>query len=555
MPSTSNDLHLQLCVNDLLHPTEKSESLLEALTATQLDGIEKTLNKIKMKKQSSPKPAGNKNMTHKPSTCQLNLSIATSSPVTPQLLHHDWTLVAAQIAKALAETMSSSITASKSKTKPPSPATIESVSDKSRSCSPSVAEATDSTDTIDTASITNHEPRTEIREGVEWVSFVYSHHRILRRYSIRTDIDNIDLTQLEESFKNENCVYPRANLPREEYKGNRWAYETECNTLGWKLAYLNVSEIAGKRGLIQRAVDSYRNRYPSMRSRRVARQEKLLKGTLRKRKQRESEEPDEERSKRTELDLPKTVSIDDGLGQYKCKIRMNVDSISLDSIDMEFRKSNCVYPRAMEINTKSPFASQRQLEEVRCNELAWKLAWLNPKQLANRKNLLQRVLDMYRSKFMPELNPRRKNSLLTTTSDSGKFKPTRRKSHDDNESLYSTTDSMDDCLSPSTEFHGDSARTISLNDLMLPGPTTATCSNEFLFEQSVFEPATDRQQQSCRLSACSTSSSNGFNFLSPKKEQIDLNENFSKDSSSIFDLYTNPSAYEQSEYVKTEEDL
>ncbi|CAO3688141.1 unnamed protein product [Rhizopus stolonifer] len=523
MPSTSNDLHLQLCVNDLLHPTEKSESLLEALTATQLDGIEKTLNKIKMKKQSSPKPA------------------AASTPVTSQLLHRDWTLVAAQIAKALAETMSSSITASKSKTKPPPPVISESVSDKSRSCSPSVAETSDNTDTIDTASITNHEPRTEIREGVEWVSFVYSHHK------------SSDVTPF-----NENCVYPRANLPREEYKGNRWAYETECNTLGWKLAYLNVSEIAGKRGLIQRAVDSYRNRYPSMRSRRVARQEKLLKGTLRKRKQRESEEPDEERSKRTELDLPKTVSIDDELGQYKCKIRMNVDSISLDSIDMEFRKSNCVYPRAMEINTKSPFASQRQLEEVRCNELAWKLAWLNPKQLANRKNLLQRVLDMYRSKFMPELNPRRKNSLLTTVSDSGKSKPARRKSHDDNESLYSTTDSMDDCLSPSAEFHGDSARTISLNDLMLPGPTTATCGNGFLFEQSVFEPVADRQQQLCRFSACSTTSSNGSNFLSPKKEQIDLNENFSKDSSSIFDLYTNPSAvceYEQSEYVKTEEDL
>lgn len=48
------NLHLQLCVNDLLHPTEKSESLLEALTATQLEEIEKTLHKIKEKKQSSP---------------------------------------------------------------------------------------------------------------------------------------------------------------------------------------------------------------------------------------------------------------------------------------------------------------------------------------------------------------------------------------------------------------------------------------------------------------------------------------------------------------------
>ena len=56
------------------------------------------------------------------------------------------------------------------------------------------------------------------------------------------------------------------------------------------MAWLNKEEIAGKRGLIQRAVDSYRNRYPSMRSRRVARQEKLMNGTLRKRKNREEEE-------------------------------------------------------------------------------------------------------------------------------------------------------------------------------------------------------------------------------------------------------------------------
>ncbi|KAG1252824.1 hypothetical protein G6F68_011612 [Rhizopus microsporus] len=204
-----------------------------------------------------------------------------------------------------------------------------------------------------------------------------------------------------------------------------------------------------------------------MRSRRVARQEKLLKGTLRKRKQSDCEEPEDEEqnctSKKIEYSLPKTVSIDDGFGRSKCRIRINVDSVSLDSIDMEFRKANCVYPRAMEINTNSPFASQRQLEEVRCNELAWKLAWLNPKQLANRKNLLQRVLDVYRTKFMPELNPRRKNSLRVDTvltvdslaSRKSSHKIARRKSHDDNESLHSgTADSIDDCLSPSTaEFH------------------------------------------------------------------------------------------------------
>jgi hypothetical protein len=64
MPSSTEHPHLQLCVNDLLHPTEKSETLLEALTATQLEEIEKTLNKIKIKKQSSSSGKA-KIMTHK----------------------------------------------------------------------------------------------------------------------------------------------------------------------------------------------------------------------------------------------------------------------------------------------------------------------------------------------------------------------------------------------------------------------------------------------------------------------------------------------------------
>lgn len=52
----------------------------------------------------------------------------------------------------------------------------------------------------------HHEPVTEIRDGVEWVSFVYSHHRILRRYCIRTDLDKVDIQQLDDKFKRDNCV-------------------------------------------------------------------------------------------------------------------------------------------------------------------------------------------------------------------------------------------------------------------------------------------------------------------------------------------------------------
>ncbi|KAI8986574.1 hypothetical protein BDB01DRAFT_786093 [Pilobolus umbonatus] len=268
--------------------------------------------------------------------------------------------------------------------------------------------------TIKSTPSTLNEPVTEIRDGVEWVSFVYSHNRTLKRYSIRTDLQQVELDVIDDKFKNENCVYPRANLPKEEYHGNRWAYETECNVLGWKLAWLNKDEIAGKRGLIQRAVDSYRNRYPSMRSRRVARQEKLLNGTLRKRKQREGEECSDTTSDIIGIQSthhPKTIAIEDTVNQQRFRIKINVESVDLDEINIEFRKANCPYPRVM--NTPKPTTNNnRWIEETMCNELAWKMAWLNPRHLAGKKNMLQRALDIYRSKFMPSLQPRKNSNRI-----------------------------------------------------------------------------------------------------------------------------------------------
>ena len=48
--SSQGKQHLQFCVNDLLHSSDKAESLLESLTTEQLNIIEKTLNKIREKK-------------------------------------------------------------------------------------------------------------------------------------------------------------------------------------------------------------------------------------------------------------------------------------------------------------------------------------------------------------------------------------------------------------------------------------------------------------------------------------------------------------------------
>ncbi|KAF8454803.1 hypothetical protein BGX38DRAFT_1089163 [Terfezia claveryi] len=112
--------------------------------------------------------------------------------------------------------------------------------------------------------------------GVQWIAFEYSRDRVKMEYTIRCDVESVNVDTLSLDFKTENCVYPRACCAKDQYRGNRLVYETECNTVGWALAELNPC-LRGKRGLIQRAVDSWRNsnQDPKLRSRRVRRMAKL----------------------------------------------------------------------------------------------------------------------------------------------------------------------------------------------------------------------------------------------------------------------------------------
>ncbi|KAL2016451.1 hypothetical protein VTK56DRAFT_3502 [Thermocarpiscus australiensis] len=112
--------------------------------------------------------------------------------------------------------------------------------------------------------------------GVQWIAFEYSRDRVKMEYTIRCDVESVNQDELTPEFKAENCVYPRACCPKEQYRGNRLQYETECNTVGWALAQLNPP-LRGKRGLIQRAVDSWRNSNQDirLRSRRVRRMAKM----------------------------------------------------------------------------------------------------------------------------------------------------------------------------------------------------------------------------------------------------------------------------------------
>lgn len=105
-----------------------------------------------------------------------------------------------------------------------------------------------------------------------------------------------------------------------------------------------------------------------MRSRRVTRQEKMLNGTLRKRKH---QEEDTTTDNTTSCRNPKTMSIRD-TNNHRLRIKINVESVNLEEINTEFRQANCPFPRAM--NTPKPVVNNtRWLEETMCNELAWKL--------------------------------------------------------------------------------------------------------------------------------------------------------------------------------------
>lgn len=114
------------------------------------------------------------------------------------------------------------------------------------------------------------------QNGVQWIAFEYSRDRVKMEYTIRCDVESVNVDELSDEFKSANCVYPRACGNKDSYKGNRLNYESECNAVGWALADLN-SVLREKRGLIQRAVDSWRNsnQDPRLRSRRVRRMAKI----------------------------------------------------------------------------------------------------------------------------------------------------------------------------------------------------------------------------------------------------------------------------------------
>jgi hypothetical protein len=54
--------------------------------------------------------------------------------------------------------------------------------------------------------LTVHEPTTHFINGIEHLTFMYSHDRHIKQYTIRTDIDDVDLNDIDEEFRQASAV-------------------------------------------------------------------------------------------------------------------------------------------------------------------------------------------------------------------------------------------------------------------------------------------------------------------------------------------------------------
>lgn len=275
------------------------------------------------------------------------------------------------------------------------------------------------------------QPVTLIKNGIEHLAFTYSTRGNDQEYVIKSNIDSIRSEDLPEEFRRENCVYPRACVPIEIYIGNRYEYETTVNDIAWRLTWLNRDLLTGRRGLIQRAVDSYRNRFQESRSRRVVRQEKINNGTLRRRTVGDSNQSQlishlpntgtvinnshshginvcSNGTKNTDVDFGNYITIyfEDSLNSngsshganIKClKLRSDIDQVNLTELNDTFKLRNCLYPEALD---SSLYTGNEELYyyESELNELGWKLAFLNATKLAGRRDLLFAAVDAFRTR-------------------------------------------------------------------------------------------------------------------------------------------------------------
>lgn len=209
-------------------------------------------------------------------------------------------------------------------------------------------------------------------------------------FCVRFDLESVDISKLNEKFKADNCVYPRANIAYELYTGNRWTYETECNKLAWQFVSLNPVLLYGKKGLIQRAVDSYRNITKSNKGRKFYKEETFY-GDIEKRKH----------------SFPGITSVTIQWASRgmikKCKIQVSVDTVDFSKIGDDFKAKYSVLNDYFDENS---FGLEFRENSNPDNELAIKIAYLNVENTAflnaiktiGVHSVLKKAVEMYKNK-------------------------------------------------------------------------------------------------------------------------------------------------------------
>ncbi|CAG8511100.1 8616_t:CDS:2 [Scutellospora calospora] len=443
-----------VAISALLEPDQRTEELLGALSIEQLSSIEKTIQRVKRKKNRELKKhindstAVNNNLNNNPATharvehsvsntnttpmlapnplpSPVNASTTTtisfvSSNVNNRVQAQDQQIVHQQqhqqpnLDHQQHRTQQQPVQQTQNHSTQPQQNILIQTQTASKQQSPEISNRPRRSDVPITNPNPNHalpatDPIIEEFEGVQWVVFTYSVKGNNKEYRIRIDIDRVNLDEIDEQFRHDNCLYPRANCTEDKYQGNRWSYENECNALGWKLAWLNQEEISGRRGLLQRAVDSYRNRDPSLRSRRVVRNEKIMNGTLRKRVTRDNDSCDasSEISAKRPRGANKQLTVEYTVNEdiTKIRIRADIECVNLSEISDDFKKNNSVYPKAAV--AKANYQGTNWEHESACNELGWKLAHLNSTKLNGNILLLQKAIETYHAKYTSDIKPRR----------------------------------------------------------------------------------------------------------------------------------------------------
>ena len=195
----------------------KAESLLSQLTPEQILLIEDTISRIKRRKTDHDNNNNNNDTIKKNNNASVTITTkinesnnkktnATMTPTatattTKKVMTNEQENQSTATATAIANALASAMTTAALQQAPSSSTTSNPSSSQT---TPPVSACTKSDVAI--APTVRQEPVAEVRDGVEWVSFVYSHNRTLKRYNIRTDIHTVDLQAIDQKFKEDNCV-------------------------------------------------------------------------------------------------------------------------------------------------------------------------------------------------------------------------------------------------------------------------------------------------------------------------------------------------------------